>query len=302
MNGTEASQQGLFGGQPGRQWTHRGAELHVGPAGWSYEDWEGIVYPKRKPRGFRRPSFLARYFNTIELNNTFYRPPNLQYCRRWVQDVAEWPDFLYTAKLWKRFTHERESGWSADDVRLYRDGIAPLVEAGRLGALLMQFPWSFRCSRENRDYLRGLTEEFADLPTVVEVRSREWAEEGLDFIRSLGVGFCNIDQPRFRNNIPLTAHGFGGLGYLRLHGRNAENWFAEDAGRDERYDYLYGERELDELQEAVDRIAEQVERMFVIANNHYRGQAVATGLQLTQRTLGQDFDAPGRVGELYGPS
>ncbi|MFO7958053.1 MAG: DUF72 domain-containing protein [Candidatus Brocadiia bacterium] len=277
-------------------------EIHIGPAGWSYDDWNGIVYPDSKPKGFRPPRFLSQWFSTIELNNTFYRPPKPGYCHRWVQDVQDRPDFLYTAKLWRRFTHEREERWSADDVRVFREGIGPLVEAGRLGALLVQFPWSFRFNRRSQDYVRELTGEFGDLPLVVEVRSKAWVQDqALDFIRSLGVGFCNIDQPGFRNNIPLTAHGFGDVGYLRLHGRNRETWFDKEAGRDERYDYLYDSGELDQIEDALRRISEQVERMFVIANNHYRGQAVATGLALLGRVTGETPTPPGRIEELYGP-
>lgn len=278
------------------------AEIHIGPAGWSYEDWNGIVYPKPKPKGFRPPQFLSRYFNTIELNNTFYRPPKPGYCYRWIKDVQDRPDFLYTAKLWERFTHERGEHWMSADARVFREGIAPLVEAGKLGALLMQFPWSFRYNRHSEDYVRELVDEFGDLPLVLEVRSKAWVQdEALRFIESLGVGFCNIDQPAFRSNIPLTAHGFGEIGYLRLHGRNYASWFDKEAGRDQRYDYLYKGEELDEIEAALARIAQQVERMFVIANNHYRGQAVATGLALRRRLTGEDIGAPGRVGELYGP-
>jgi len=300
------SQIPLFGSGPGGgtargpRWKKDGAEIYVGPAGWSYADWEGIVYPQPKPRGFRPPSYLAQWFNTIELNNTFYRPPSASMCERWVKDVADRPEFLYTAKLWNRFTHQRDEQWTQQDVRVFRDGMAPLVDAGRLGALLVQFPWSFHYGQPSKDHLSGLVEELGDLPLVVEVRGSEWVrEEPLDFIRSLGIGFCNIDQPTMRGNIPLTAHAFGRVGYLRLHGRNAEAWFAEDAGRDRRYDYLYSPSELDEIEAALGKIAEQVERMFVIANNHYRGQAVATGLELIRRAMGEALPPPGRVGELY---
>ncbi len=276
-------------------------QLQVGPAGWSYDDWEGIVYPKPKPRGFRPPTFLAQYFNAIEVNSTFYRPPNPRYCERWVEDVAARPDFLYTAKLWQRFTHERQEPWMRKEVDLFRDGIAPLVEARKLGALLVQFPWSFRYNRGSEQYLQEVADEFGDLPLVVEVRHEGWVQDrALQFIESLGVGFCNIDQPAFRNNIPLTSYAFGPTGYLRLHGRNAEAWFDKEAGRDERYDYLYSNEELDEIQAALEEIADRVERMFVIANNHYRGQAVATGLQLIQRLTGERLEPPGQVGELYG--
>ena len=277
------------------------AELYVGPAGWSYKDWEGIVYPEPKPRGFRAPQFLSRWFNAIELNNTFYRPPNPGYCTRWVADVRDRPDFLYTAKLWQRFTHERDEAWTEEDVRVFRDGIAPLVQTGRLGALLVQFPWSFRYSTLSREHLKALVGDFGDLPLVLEVRHREWMQDqALRFIESLGVAFCNIDQPTFRNNIPLTSIAFGPVGYLRLHGRNAQAWFSKDAGRDQRYDYLYKDDELDEIEAALREIADRVERMFVIANNHYRGQAVAAGLQVIQRLTGEASEPPGPDGELYG--
>ncbi len=305
------SQGSLFGAEAGGgpRWRVGTADLYVGPAGWSYPDWEGVVYPQPKPRGFRPATYLARWFNSIEVNSTFYRPPSPKATEKWARDVADYPNFLYTAKLYQGFTHERGERWSAADARTFRDGIAPLTEAGRLGALLVQFPWSFHYNDASRDRVRGLVDEFGELPLVVEVRSGEWVrEEPLDFIRSLGVGFCNIDQPpiraerRLRGNIPLTAHAFGPVGYLRLHGRNAAAWFAEDAGRDQRYDYLYGPAELDDIEKALGRIAEQVERMFVIANNHYRGQAVATGLELIRRAVGEEIEPPGRVGEMYDPS
>jgi len=277
------------------------AEVHVGPAGWSYDDWNGIVYPEPKPKGFRAPQYLSRYFNTIEVNSTFYRPPSPRYCERWVRDIEDSPDFLYTIKLWQRFTHERGQRWQASDARVFRDGIAPLVDAHRLGAVLVQFPWSFRFNRHNTDYLAGLVDEFADLPLVVEVRSRAWVQDqALDLFESLGTGFCNIDQPAFSSNIPLTSYAFGPTGYLRLHGRNHDTWFAEDAGRNARYDYLYNKQELDEIEQALAEIAERVERMFVIANNHYRGQAVATGLGLIHRITKEGVEAPPGVVEMYG--
>ncbi|NLW51291.1 MAG: DUF72 domain-containing protein [Candidatus Brocadiaceae bacterium] len=277
------------------------AELYVGPAGWSYKDWEGIVYPQPKPRGFRPPQYLSRWFNTIELNNTFYRPPSAAHCARWVGDVDGRPGFLYTAKLWQRFTHERDGAWTDDEVRAFHDGIEPLREAGRLGALLMQFPWSFRYGARSEEHLKRLVGEFGDLPLVLEVRHRGWLQDqALRAVESLGVGFCNIDQPAFPSNLPLTSIAFGPVGYLRLHGRNVETWFAEGAGRDQRYDYLYKPAELDQVEAALRELADRVERLFVIANNHYRGQAVAAGLQVLQRFGHETDPPPGRVGELYG--
>jgi uncharacterized protein YecE (DUF72 family) len=281
----------------------KGAQLYVGPAGWSYDDWNGIVYPEKKPKGFRPPTFLAQWFNTIEINTTFYRPPPAGMVKRWVKDVEDVDDFLYTAKLWERFTHQREEHWIKDEVQVFRDGMAPLVEAGRLGALLLQFPWSFRYNAHSESWLSDLTDTFGDYPLVVEVRHTGWMQDhALQFLEGLGVGFCNIDQPPARNNIPLTSHAFGGLGYLRLHGRNADAWFDKEAGRDQRYDYTYSNEELDEIQRALEEIADRVERMFVIANNHYRGQAVATDLQIIRRLTGEEVGAPGIISELYDMS
>ena len=139
-----------------------------------------------------------------------------------------------------------------------------MLPLGRLGPLLLQFPWSFRYSEGSKRWLRNLVAAFNDLPLVVEVRSTGWVQpEAVEFMRGLGVGFCNIDQPRFRNNIPLTEYGFGRVGYLRLHGRNYENWFSDQAGRDERYDYLYGSEERGEIRQAVERIARKVEQIYV---------------------------------------
>lgn len=278
-----------------------GTDLYVGTAGWSYEDWKGVVYPKDAPKWFRGLKFLSDYFNTVELNNTFYRPPKPGYCKAWLRDVEGRPDFSFTAKLWQRFTHEREEPWGAEEAELLRSSIAPITEAGMLGALVVQFPWSFRYGVPGCDWLGRLADEFNDLPLVVEVRHAGWLQDrAVDFIAGLGVGFCNIDQPSSRSNVPLTTHAFGKVGYLRLHGRNAETWFKKDAGRDERYDYLYGPQELDEIQSAIEQIAEKVERMYVIANNHYRGQAPTNALQLMGRLTGEDVPVPELLAQHYG--
>ena len=148
--------------------------------------------------------------------------------------------------------------------------------------------------------MERVCDEFRDLTPVVEVRSVGWVQqEALRFIEGLGVGFCNIDQPRSRGNIPLTAHGFGKVGYLRLHGRNSEKWFDRNAGRDERYDYLYTAQELDDIEKAIEQISAKVEQMYVIANNHYRGQAPANALQLMGRLTDDDVLVPELLAQHY---
>ncbi|MGD2215971.1 MAG: DUF72 domain-containing protein, partial [Gemmatimonadales bacterium] len=231
--------------------------IRFGPAGWSYRDWQGVVYPEEPPRGFDPLAFLARYFDTIEVNSTFYRPPRPDVTPRWARRVAENPDFKFTAKLWQRFTHERDSAWTREEVDAVRAGLDPLVDRGRLGGLLIQFPWSFKAGDKSLEWLDDVTSTFADYPCVVEVRHGSWNRPAFyRWLRERGVGFVNIDQPLFHRSIGPSAEASGYVGYVRLHGRNYDDWFREGAGRDARYDYLYAREELEPW---VDRIRELAE-------------------------------------------
>jgi uncharacterized protein YecE (DUF72 family) len=113
-------------------------DIHIGPAGWAYKDWNGIVYPQPRPRGFSPLRYLADYFDTIEINSTFYGPPTPQTARRWVEDVSHNPRFLYTAKLWREFTHAQ--ALTAANERALRPAMETLLASGKLGALLF---WRF---------------------------------------------------------------------------------------------------------------------------------------------------------------
>jgi uncharacterized protein YecE (DUF72 family) len=166
--------------------------IRVGPAGWSYPDWEGQVYPTPKPRGFDPLSYLAQYFETIEINSTFYRIPAPKLTETWVTRVSTNPHFRFTAKLWQGFTHEGQA--SAQDAAAFEQAMAPLHEAGTLGAVLLQFPYRFHHTPENRAVLRRLAETFRDYPLVLEIRHRSWDRPQVyEFLQELGMGFCNID-------------------------------------------------------------------------------------------------------------
>lgn len=254
--------------------------IRVGPAGWSYKDWEGIVYPPQKGSTFDSLAYLSEYFDTIELNNTFYRPPTPQMSKSWEKRVQSNPRFKFTAKLYRNFTHERQVLTEGDEA-LFKSGLAPLVENQRLGALLLQFPYSFHNKEENRRYLKELTEKFREYPLVLEVRHASWDRgSAYEFLRETGIGFCNIDQPQVSYSIGATKKVTSKVGYLRLHGRNIKEWFREGAGRDARYDYLYNEFELFELTERIRQIAKESDEMYVITNNHYRGKAVCNALEI----------------------
>jgi uncharacterized protein YecE (DUF72 family) len=271
------------------------SELYIGPAGWSYDDWKGRVYPEPAPRGFDPLSYLARSFNAIEVNSSFYRPPSARMTAAWARRTP--PAFRFTAKAWSRFTHDRES-FSAADVLLFKEGFAPLVESGKLAALLLQFPWFFANSTENRDRLRRASEALAavGVPLVVELRHRSWGE-AFDLLRELKLSFCNIDQPPSASALTGTRAVTGPIGYVRLHGRNAKAWFDPRAGRDQKYDYLYSLEELRPWIEAIAGMGD-VDSLFVITNNHFQGKAVANAIQLA-RALGKEVEVPPALRAAY---
>ena len=274
------------------------AAVRVGTSGWSYPDWEGRFYPRAKPRGFDALEYLARFFDCVEVNSSFYRPPTARFAASWLRRTP--PSFEFTFKLHQRFTHERDRPWSADEVRRYRDGVEPVREAGRLGAVLVQYPWSFRADHEALRHLEAIRRDFGDLPLVVEVRHASWAtDQAATFLRASGLGFCNIDQPAGRSGLAPMTRVTSPIGYVRLHGRNREAWFSKDAGRDSRYDYLYREDELEEWIERIHEIARASQKTYVFTNNHYRGQAPANALQILSKLQGRRVPVPAPLLETY---
>ena len=290
-------------GSPGGKSKRAKAAVRFGPAGWLYKDWEGIVYPRPKPPQFDPLGYIAEFFDTVEINSTFYGPPVPKTARSWIQRVEGHKNFKFTAKLWKRFTHKRDTAWTTAEVRQVRSGFDVLMNSGRLGAVLLQFPWSFRRTDENREWLGDVIRTFGEYPLVVEVRHSSWLEA--DFLIDLeedGIGFVNIDQPLYHNSIGPTAHATSHVGYVRVHGRNYKDWFRKKASVEQRYDYLY---RADQLQPWADRAKEiasdpAVGEVYIVTNNHYKGKAVANALMLKSMITGAKVPTPACVLETYG--
>lgn len=269
-----------------------GAEIRIGPAGWSYDDWQGRVYPQGAPSKFDQLAYLKDFFDTIEVNSTFYRPPRPNVAESWVRRVEDNPNFIFTAKLWKHFTHAPRT-LDREAVEQVRESMNPLHDSGRLGAVLCQFPWSFKGSRTSARYLKDLFETFGEYPLALEVRHASWdTPEVYEWLRDQGVAFCNIDQPVIGRSLDKTEEATASIGYFRLHGQNRESWFNEEAGVDERYNYLYDPEELQPWAEAIERLAPQLSRVFIIFNNHYQGQAPANALEMMARLSGAGVEIP----------
>jgi uncharacterized protein YecE (DUF72 family) len=299
------------------------AEIRVGPAGWSYSDWAGYVYPTRRQKGFHEATYLAQFFDTIEINTSFYGPMRADHAKLWLERVSANPRFLFTAKLWQKFTHDPVS--TREDERIVREGFDVLRGAGKLGAVLAQFPFSFHRSAENMVGLTVLLQRFADYPLAVELRHASWnVPEAFALLREHGAALCNIDQPIIGRSIEprdfpigprttmnetsddsdpgLPAEGranpekfaIAPLGYVRLHGRRYDTWFSDDPAMPafERYNYLYSTEELAPWADRVRNESAVAQKVFAVTNNHYLGKGVVNALQLLSMLKGAKVNVP----------
>jgi uncharacterized protein YecE (DUF72 family) len=280
--------------------------IRVGPAGWSYPDWAGIVYPRSRPPGFHPLAHLLRFFDCIEINSTFYAPPRAEHALRWVELAGERESFRFLAKLHRDFTHgpaprdeAAEARWERSAER-FLGGLAPLASANRLAALLVQFPVRFLHSPAAVQRLGRLAGLFHSLPLVVELRHESWfTPPALDALRGVGMSLAHIDLPAAWNHPPPWHPPTGPIGYLRLHGRNEATWFRKGVGRDERYDYLYQPEEVGELAERARRLARDHDEVFVVTNNHFGGQAAANAIEIIAALEGGAPPAPAELVESF---
>jgi uncharacterized protein YecE (DUF72 family) len=290
--------------------------IRIGTSGWSYPSgkgtWNGIFYPVppgRRTRGtgtFDELRFYADHFDTVEVNSTFYRVPTPATVRGWADRTP--PGFEFSLKLYQKFTHPgmfaKATGQDPfdlgrRDVDEFRAALDPLASAGKLGALLAQFPASFRNEPDSRAYLEWLLEQFREYPLAVELRHKGWSDapdETLRMLGAYGAAWAQIDEPKFRfsirqNLLPNVKTFY----YLRLHGRNAAQWWTHDSSED-RYDYLYTTDELQPFAEAAEEASRQVKKAYLYTNNHFSAKSVANAAILKHQ-LGQEL--PGDYPEAF---
>jgi uncharacterized protein YecE (DUF72 family) len=269
--------------------------IRIGPAGWSYTDWEGTVYPPHRSK-FDHLAYLSSFFDTIEINSPFYRIPPITHAKSWVRRVSSNPDFKFTTKIFRGFTHDAAE-LAAGDVDAFRIYLDPLASANRLGAVLLQYPWSFKNSDESRDKLAQLFANFRDYPLALEVRHATFQnDEFFAFLDEHGVAWVNVDQPQFHDSVKPAETTTGPLAYVRLHGRNYEKWFAHKESW-ERYNYLYSKEELAPWVDRIRGMAKEKDT-YVVTNNHFRGQAIVNAVEL-EGALGIDAKMPPQLKEAY---
>jgi uncharacterized protein YecE (DUF72 family) len=271
-------------------------EIRVGTSGWNYPNgrgtWNGIFYPARRWQGFDELAYYAEHFNTVEVNSTFYRVPSPDVTARWLARTP--PTFDFSVKLYQKFTHPEMyvkrpgvSDWTVTpgDLDEFRAAIDPIAKAGRLTAILLQFPSSFHMEPETSEYLDWLLTALSDYSLAVEVRHRSWSDRAAATRHLLAVhraAWVRIDEPRFEDSILqdlAVAPDEAPLYYVRLHGRNTATWWTHEHA-DDRYDYLYRPQELRPFAEAAKKAAESGRRVALYLNNHFSAKAVANAAVL----------------------
>ena len=270
--------------------------IYCGIAGWSYPDWNGYVYPTGTKDKLH---YAAQLVDTIEINSTFYRPATVDNSTSWLQRTSDIPDFFFTAKLHQDFTHRGILEESA--VRTFSQGLAPLSDNGKLRHLLAQFPYNFANTPQAKELLKSITTEFASITNLVlELRHNSWqSPSALQFLQDLDVTVANLDYPTTRDSFNLHKCRVGKQAYLRLHGRNAQAWFDKGAGRDQTYNYLYSQEELDQIVDRAVDLASTSNSLTIIANNHYQGKEVANALQLKARLTDSPVSVPPLLQQHY---
>jgi uncharacterized protein YecE (DUF72 family) len=284
------------------------SDIRIGTSGWSYPSghgtWKGIFYPGG--RKLDELAFYAEHFNTVEINTTFYGVPSLTTTRGWARRTPQ--DFEFSLKLFQKFTHPEmfhdatgQDPWTLGqkDVDEFKAAIEPLATADKLGALLAQFPASFKNEPNARGYIEWLLERFRGYRLAVELRHRSWSDDPIDtlaLLESFNAAWTQIDEPKFRFSIRQDLRpNVRAFYYLRLHGRNAANWWAHEKSED-RYNYLYSASELAPFSDAARVASRQVKKAYLYANNHFSAKSVANAAVLKHQ-LGQPL--PGSYPEEF---
>jgi uncharacterized protein YecE (DUF72 family) len=263
------------------------AQLHIGTSGWSFPGGEGTWKGHFYPTGTRDELvYYSQFFNAVEINTTFYQPLNPTYSERWVKKTP--PDFKFTAKLWQKFTHPdmytettgEVAVISRADVDIFRRGLDPLSRAGKLGAVLAQFPPGFKNEASNQQLLKAVMHTFNEYPLAFELRHRSWSDDPAttELFAGAGATWVGVDEPIFSTSIaseiPLTSS----LAYFRFHGRNYQDW--RHGNVETRYRYLYSEPEIDQLAGRVKQAARKAKLLFAFFNNHWQGYAPKNAVEL----------------------
>lgn len=251
--------------------------IYIGTSGYSYQDWIGPFYPE----GTKAGDMLAHYaeqFNFTEINSTYYKIPNPFMFFNMQKKTGD--DFVFTVKLHQSMTHGKNA--SKQDYKSFIEAVSVLEETKKLGCLMAQFPYSFYCNQENKDYILNVREQLMDFKLVVEFRNSKWInDDTFTFLKNSGIGYVCVDEPALVGLMDKSTIAAADTAYIRFHGRNSQKWWNHNEAY-ERYDYLYSENELTEWKEKIKGLQQETDDIFISFNNHFRAQAVMNARMLRE--------------------
>jgi uncharacterized protein YecE (DUF72 family) len=243
------------------------AEIVIGTSGYSFDDWQTVFYPPDLPKG-KRLDYYKEHFNAVEINSTYYRIPHPAVFYNIAKKVGD--GFEFIIKTHRSFTHDRKD--LEEKVVEYNQSIKPVVESGKFRGYLAQFPFSFKYSAANMEYILKGKDYFPEGPFFVEFRHKSWdREEVLETLKNNKIAICSVDEPDLAGLYPSKAEATTGIGYIRFHGKNTDNWWG---GRGDRYDYLYSKDELLSWKRKIDKLKSRTDKLYLFFNNCHLGQAV----------------------------
>jgi len=259
------------------------SKIKIGCSGYYYAnekcDWRGVFYPHHL-RGSEYLTYYAEHFDLVELNSTFYRLMSPEEMYQIIDKAMG--RFEYSVKAYRELTHKTMV--DSELFKKFRDSLEPIKERRQLGAVLVQFPQSFRNTLQNLYHLQRFRKEFSDYPLVIEFRNKYWLQPSIfKWLEQNDVAFCCVDEPRLPNLLPPEAKATSRkLSYVRFHGRNAKAWYQHGDNPHLRYDWDYTDDELKEWFGKISELTKGSDKVFILMNNCYDGHSIKNAKRLKE--------------------
>ena len=235
-----------------------------GTSGWSYKEWVDPFYEKSAGMF----SYYSRFFNTVEINSTFYRYPSK--AAIYGLNRTSPKDFVFSAKLPKLITHEKKLDPNLgikNDLNRFLELLEPLNARGKLGCILIQLPPRFVYDRDHENFEAFLEMLPEGYEFAAEFRDHSWLRDDVwKMLNKHNVAYCIVDEPL----LPPEAHVTADFAYFRWHGRGTRPW----------YDYHYSEKELKEWVPRIEETRSKVDKIYGYFNNHYHGYALENCIEI----------------------
>lgn len=290
--------------------------IHVGTCSWTEKTLieSGEFYPKDVTSAEARLRYYASHFDTVEVDSTYYAIPDRRTTMLWIERTHE--HFVFHIKAYGALTgHSIDPRSLPKDIRSllsteeqsaerlsirdsetyraiaerFKDVLRPILDAGKLGVIVFQYPPWFHRSTKNMEYILNAQEVMGDFPVAVEFRHGSWLTEDVRdtifrFLADHHLTYVAADEPQYGSlaTIPFIPEATTDIAYFRFHGRNRENWFKKGVETSLRYAYNYSDREIEDLKQGIERVAKKVKTVYAMFNNCHGSFAVKNAMRLNE--------------------